>query len=310
MRLAAFLCGFLMTMRAPAQTPHRSIPPALGVYLGWVSTYPGNRLQEGARLAKQAGFQTIRVPLAASVEADFGIGSACHARQTLEELVSLPAYARVLKDPAFRTIFLTVWGDSDSLDGCGERDPHSDQQGQKRYLDKKYISVEANRERMRDEYAGLTYRIYKIYRGSGKIFGISNWEGDNELFCDSAFYFATNAAFRSSCEAKRDTREAVAAYREFLDLRQQGIDSGRARALRDGLTGVSVVSVIEFSVLRLLKQNHLPDMLDDVIPFIPAPDYVSYSAWESIGSADRLSRYSVEAAKAISRTRDDRRVWL
>src|SRR5665213_1050712 len=46
----------------------------LGVYLGWVGTYPGNRLQEGARLAKQSGFQTIRVPLVASFETDFAMG--------------------------------------------------------------------------------------------------------------------------------------------------------------------------------------------------------------------------------------------
>ncbi len=28
----------------------------------------------------------------------------------------------------------------------------------------------------------------------------------------------------------------------------------------------------------------MPSMLEDVIPSVPMPDYVSYSAWESIGS--------------------------
>jgi hypothetical protein len=255
----------------------------LGVYLGWVGTYPGNRLQEGARLAKQSGFQTIRLPLVASVETDFGTGQTCHGKQTLASLVSLPAYAQVLKDPAFRTIFLTVWGDSNSYGACDARDPKTDQHPHKRYLDKTFYSIAANRDQTRSEYADLTYRLYQTYRGSGKVFGISNWEGDNELYCDSAYYFANNAAFRSSCEAKRNTMDVVAAYHQFFELRQQGIESGRARALRDGLKGVSVVSVIEASAFRFLKEAHLPSMLEDVIPAVAMPDYVSYSAWESLG---------------------------
>jgi len=263
----------------------------LGVYLGWVGTYPGNRLQEGARLAKQSGFQTIRLPLVASVETDFGIGTSCHGKQALASLVSLPAYAKVLADPAFRTIFLTVWGDSNSYDACDARDPKTDQHPHKRYLDKTFYSIAANRDRTRSEYADLTYRLYKTYRGSGKVFGISNWEGDHELYCDSAYYFATNPAFRSSCEAKRNTTDVLNAYRQFFELRQQGIDAGRARAARDGLKSVSVISVIELSALRFLKDAHLPSMLEDIIPSVPTPDYVSYSAWESIGSSpDQLFR--------------------
>ena len=273
-----------MAMTANSQVPARKLSPDVGVYLGWVGTYPGNRLQEGARLAKESGFQTIRVPLVASVETDFGIGGTCHGKQTLASLVWLPTYAQVLKDPTFRTIFLTVWGDSNSYDACAARDPRTDQHPYKRYLDKAFYSIAANRDRTRSEYADLTYRIYKTYRGSGKAFGISNWEGDNELYCDSAYYFANNAAFRSSCEAKRNTADVLNAYRQFFELRQQGINAGRARALREGLKGVSVISVIEVSAFRFLKEAHLPSMLEDIIPSAAMPDYVSYSAWESIGS--------------------------
>jgi len=279
-----------LTKTATPQAP-RKLPGDVGVYLGWVGTYPGNRLHQGARLAKQSGFQTIRVPLVASVETDFGIGATCHGKQPLESLVSLPAYAQVLGDPAFRTIFLTVWGDSNSYDACEPRDPKTDQHAHKRYLDKTFYSTAANRERLRKEYAGLTYRIYKTYRGSGKVFGISNWEGDNELYCDSAYYFANNPAFRSSCEAKRKTADVLTAYRQFFELRQEGINLGKARAMREGLKGVSVLSVIEVSALRFLKEGHFASMLEDVIPSIPMPDYVSYSAWESIGlPADQLFR--------------------
>jgi len=288
-KLASFCEILIIAGCASAQSPPR-IPPDIGVYLGWVGTHPGNRLQEGARLAKGAGFQTIRVPLVASVESDFGIGSACSGKQTLEDLVSLPSYARLFADPAFRTILLTVWGNSNSYDACDVRNPRTDQHAHKRYLDKSFYSLQASRDRMRDEYANLTYRIYQTYRGSGKVFGISNWEGDNELYCDGAWYFAKDPGFRVSCEAKRATSDVLAAYRDFLNLRQEGIRSGKERASRDGLTGVSVISIIEMSAFRFLKESQLPSILDDVIPFVATPDYVSYSAWESIGSAEQLSR--------------------
>jgi len=274
----------ILTVIASAQVPAPVLPREVGVYLGWVGSFQGNRLRDGARLARQSGFQTVRVPLVASVETDFGIGTNCDRKRTLAELASLPAYAEVFDQPAFRVIFLTIWGDSRSYDACQPRDPHSYQHSHKRYLDPNYYSIAANREGMRNEYADLTYRLCKTYSGSGKLFGISNWEGDNDIHCDSAYYFATNPEFRSTCEQKRKTDDALTAYRQFLTLRQEGINAGRKRAEREGLKGVSVISIIEFSVFHLLQAGHFANMLDDVIPFVPTPDLVSYSAWESAGA--------------------------
>jgi hypothetical protein len=287
MKTAAPLLAAVLILSA-SPPPRRAMPADTGVYLGWVGTYPGDRLQEGARLARQFGFQTIRLPLVASVETDFGIGSVCHGRESLADLLSLPAYAHVLADPAFRTIFLTVWGDSTSYDACQPRDPRTDQHPHKRYLDRNFYSIQKNRDHLRDDYAGLTYRIYQSYGGSGKTVGISNWEGDNELYCDAAALYPIDAPFRAKCDATRKTGDVVAAYRQFLTLRHEGIRQGRERARRDGLTGVSVVETIEFSSLHMLSDRHLENMLDDVLPSIPEPDYLSYSAWESIGNPDQL----------------------
>jgi hypothetical protein len=291
----------ILTGTASAQTPTPPLPKDIGVYLGWVGSFEGNRLREGARLAKSSGFQTIRVPLLASVENDFGIGTNCHSDKTLEQLVSLPPYAEVFDEPAFRVIFLTVWGDSNSYNACQTRDPHSYQHARKRYLDPEYYSVATNREGMRTDYADLTYRLYKTYNGSGKLFGISNWEGDNDLYCDSAYYFATNPEFRSACEQRRTTSDVVSAYRQFLTLRQEGMSAGRKRAELDGLKGVSVLSIIEISAFHLLQERNVTSMLDGVLPFVPMPDYVSYSAWESAGAGpDQLFRDLVELERRFS----------
>ncbi len=283
-----FVAAVFALSASPA--PHRAMPPETGVYLGWVGTFPGNRLEQGAQLAKQFGFQTIRLPLVASFEPDFGIGSACHGGMPLADLASLPAYTDILRDPALRKVFLTVWGDSNSYDACDKRDPHTDQHPHKPYLDPKFYSVAENRDRMREDYAGLVYRLYKEYRGIGKTIGILNWEGDNDLYCDAAALYAIDAKFRSTCDAKRKTDDVLAAYRQFLTLRHEGIRAGKDRARREGFTGVTVLEVIEFSSLHMLKDAHFKNMLDDVIPSVPEPDYVSYSAWESTGNPDQLSK--------------------
>jgi len=287
-RATPLLAAAVLVLSA-SPAPRRAIPADIGVYLGWVGTYPGDRLKEGARLAKEFGFETIRLPLVASVETDFGIGSTCHDRASLADLVSLPAYASVLGDPAFHSVFLTVWGDTNSYDACDARDPRTDQHPHKRYLDPEFYSTAKNRDRMREDYAALTYRIYKDYRGSGKIVGISNWEGDNELYCNAATLYAINAAFRSACDGKRHTSDVLAAYRQFLTLRHEGITQGKRRARKDGFTGVTVREVMEISSVRFLKDRHFESMLYDVIPQLPEADYISYSAWESLGNPDQLA---------------------
>jgi len=276
-----------------AQARREILPEQMGVSLGWVGSYPGNRLQEGARLAKQSGFQTINLPLVASVGTDFNTGASCDAGRRLADLAALPAYSGVLGDPAFHMIILTIWGDPNSYDACQPRNPRSYQHPGKRYLTKDFYAVASNRDGLRDQYADLTYQLHRAYRGTGKVFAISNWEGDNELYCDAAWYYVRLPDFRASCDAKRKTADVFEAYRQFFTLRQAGIDAGKARATREGLQGVSVVSMIEVNSFHFLKQYHQPSVIDDLLPSIPAPDYVSYSAWESIGGGipeDQLFR--------------------
>jgi len=271
-----FAAALVFVAAAAAQSTN------VGVYLGWVGTYPGNRLEVGANLAKTSGIDTIRVPLVASVDIDFDIGRQCESHLTLREIAALRQYRDVFRDPALKTIFLTTWGDSRSYNPCQPRDPRSDQHPHKLYLDKNYY-YSASRDRMRAEYSDLTYHLYETYHGSGKLFGISNWEGDNELYCDAALYFVTRPAFRSMCESERTTGDVIVAYREYLTLRHQGIEDGRSRAAQHGLKDVTVVDVVEFSAFHSLNGN--PGLLQDVIPNVPAPGLVSYSAWESLGDS-------------------------
>lgn len=261
---AALLC---ITAAAAQPDSH------LGVYLGWVGTHPGNLLGAGAGAAQKAGFHIVRLPL---------LDESQNCRAPLSEIVQTVRYRAILSNPEFRTIFLTTWGDSNSYNPCQPRDPTTDQHPNKLYLDATYYTP-PNRDRMRAEYSDLAYRLAELYRDTGKSFVISNWEGDNELYCDAAGYFLIKPDFRKTCEAHRNTVAVLDAYRQYLTLRHEGIEAGLRRARREKFEDVQVADMIEFSALHLLKSSHQPDMLENVMPFVPTPAFASYSAWESLG---------------------------
>jgi hypothetical protein len=166
------------------------------------------------------------------------------------------------------------------------------------------------------DYRDLTTNLYQLYHGTGKKFIISNWEGDNAVYCSGAYAYATDASFRGACDANfpvlykgvPDPPTALNGFKRWLQARRQGIQDGKSWAAANGLTsGVDVSFAIELNIVSSLKQpscsvtfhpetcssqlNCIPNanacqggtyqsVLCDVIPQV-GYDYVSYSAYES-----------------------------
>ncbi|HEX4963391.1 MAG TPA: hypothetical protein VF173_21355 [Thermoanaerobaculia bacterium] len=166
------------------------------------------------------------------------------------------------------------------------------------------------------DYRDLTENLYQLYHGTGKTFIVSNWEGDNAVYCSGAYAYATDATFRAACDANYpvfyrgvpNPATGLNGFKRWLQARRQGITDGRSWAAANGLTsGVDVSFAIEFNIVNSLKQpacsvtfnpgtclsqlnctpaasacpaGTYPSVLCDVIPLV-GYDYVSYSAYES-----------------------------
>ena len=255
-----------------------------GAYIGWVGTYQGNRLSRGGELAKQTGFKTVRLPLLPSAEKDFGFGKRCHNDVTLTDLVSLSHYRKIISNPFFNTVILTIWGSGRSYLACRDRNVFF-QYPLKKYLDHRFYYDQAEMDLLEKEYENLTYWLLKTNRGTSKKFILINWEGDNEIYCGAAWFYAVDEKFRQQCGDLTRIHSRTEALRKFFVLRDRGIKKGRVRACADSLCGpkdARVLSAIEFNSVRFLREKNYPNILDDVISSVPQADFYSYSAYESL----------------------------
>jgi hypothetical protein len=142
------------------------------------------------------------------------------------------------------------------------------------------------------EYSDFTLYLYQRYRQTHKRFIVSNWEGDNVIYCGQAYDVATHPDMEASCRDNylrtygvASPEAALEGLKLWLQVRADGILDGRRRALNQGIGGMRVYYAPEFNIVRILREHGLKSVLYDVIPSVMF-DYVSYSAYESINGPD------------------------
>jgi hypothetical protein len=172
-----------------------------------------------------------------------------------------------------------------------------------RYLDPEFLK--ANRQRVFDEYREFTEAIMRTYSGSGRVFIISHWEGDNQVYCGSSYNFQTVDDKRYAC-LYQEPEKRLAGMAEWLRIRQDAIAEGRKRAVAEGASNVEVYHAAEFNTIfatrrvsgASIRSREYKGMLDTVIPAVH-PDICSYSAWESV-NRNRLTRDLQDIVKACA----------
>jgi hypothetical protein len=177
------------------------------------------------------------------------------------------------------------------------------------YVNLPWWAVPANRQAVVQEFADLTFALYKTQNGSGKRFVIASWEGDNQAYCGSFYGYYTDPIelglpadrlelrgpgefaiqtppdFRATCGSITSRNDAVAAITQWFLARQAGIRAGRAAAQAAGYGDVTVADGVEFNMNSLTYSYQvggvvLETMLRDVVPVVQ-PDFVLYSSYDS-----------------------------
>lgn len=172
-----------------------------------------------------------------------------------------------------------------------------------RFLDPEFLK--ANRQRVFDEYREFVETIMSTYSGSGRVFIISHWEGDNQVYCGSSYNFQTVDDKRYACMYQEPDKR-LAGITEWLRIRQEAIAEGRKRAAAAGATNVEVYHAAEFNTIfasrrvsgASIRSREFKGMLDTVIPAVH-PDICSYSAWESV-NRNRLTKDLQDIVKACA----------
>lgn len=251
----------------------------------------GDFLAKGIAAVDGAGFHAIRLLLSPASQRTYSLPQlrCTEGSRSLKCLVLSDAYQRALSVKTLQVVMFTTY-DFTSF-------------GRQHYLDPEFL--QSNRQAVFDEYRDLTEALMQTYSGSGRVFIISHWEGDNQVYCGSSFKFQTIDDERYACMYQNPVKR-LAGIEDWLSIRQQAIAEGRKRAIAAGATNVEVYHAAEFNTIfttrrvsgASIRSKEFKGMLDTVIPAVH-PDLCSYSAWES-ENRNRITKDVLEIVKACA----------
>jgi hypothetical protein len=175
--------------------------------------------------------------------------------------------------------------------------------GRQHYLDPDFLK--ANEQQVFEEYRDLAETIMHTYSGSGRVFIVSHWEGDNQVYCGSSYNFQTVDDKRYAC-LNQEPEKRLAGMTEWLRIRQAAIAEGRKRAIAAGAVNVEIYHAAEFNTIfatrrvagASIRTKEYKGVLDTVIPAVH-PDLCSYSAWES-ENRNRITKDLQDIVKACA----------
>ncbi|MDO4557377.1 MAG: hypothetical protein Q4C47_00220, partial [Planctomycetia bacterium] len=246
------------TLPLSDRTSHRKFPGVAhisGAYSLLKENAP-HYLREGAEQILELGCETIKLSLlrpASSYPFHAQWDPSCSGSSLCT--VQSPYFREVLALP-FRTIILWTYSDIP--------DEHYWNSG----------PITANQAiREETQFFRIASYLYETYRGTGKEFILTHWEGD--------------WAVRGHTDAQRDpTPESLEGMRQWLTARQRGVDRARREyeSSRDHSSLCRVYHAAEVNLVGrcLNRHGNRPGVATQVITSREAPlDLVSYSAYDT-----------------------------
>ncbi len=251
----------------------------------------GDRLAKDISALERQDIHAIRLLLSpASLRAYSMPPLRCTERRpSLKCLFESESYSEALSSKSLKAVMLTTY-DFASF-------------GRERFMDPQFLK--ANRQRVFDEYRDLAESIMHSYSGSGRVFIIGHWEGDNQIYCGSSYNFQTVDDKRYAC-MYQSPADRLVGLTEWLSIRQEAIAEGRKLAIAGGAMDVEIYHAVEFNTIfsmrkvsgASIRSKEYKGVLDTVVPAVH-PDICSYSAWESF-NRNRLTKDLQDIMKACA----------
>jgi hypothetical protein len=146
-------------------------------------------MSEGVERIAGLGGRVARVTLSPRYYRDYNLGSECYPRSSLTSLALESDVRRALDNDSIEVFILTAY-DGATFGDC----EHT------RFLNPSFYTPE-NTSALISEYSDFTLHLYRTFQRTYKRFIVTNWEGDNSIYCGAAYAYAVQPDFRAYCDA-------------------------------------------------------------------------------------------------------------
>lgn len=268
-RLALLLLVLIPVLPAPGSAQPQTGRPLVGAYV-WGGLLNGRPTIENfhasVKFVLDHGFEAVRFTVTPGSLASYGVPS-CAAidqmRCALKSLLDAP----VFDDARLKLVVITL---------------HDFSFGQRPMVDVDFL--EQHREALIREYrAGLAV-IAERFASRETTVVISNWEGDNIVYCGSVYRFATVVQFAVDCQgqATGNVERRMQGFVAWLKLRFELVDEARRNSPALNLLHAPEVNNVVLFEHRCRHQCDPSATVLGRLGELPGLRLCSYSAYDSM----------------------------
>lgn len=268
-RLALLLLALVAGLPAPGSAQPRSARPLVGAYV-WGGLLNGKptveNFHDSVKFVLDHGFEAVRFAVTPGSLTSYGVPSCAAADQMRCALKSL-LDAPVFDDERLKLVVITL---------------HDFSFGQRPMVDADFL--ERHRAALVQEYrAGLAV-ISQRFANRKTTVVISNWEGDNIVYCGSVYRFATIEQFAVDCrgQAASNVEHRMQGFVAWLKLRSELVDEARRNSPAVSLLHAPEVNNVVLFEHRCRHQCDPSATLLGRLGELPGLRLCSYSAYDSV----------------------------
>ncbi len=256
----------------------------LGAYI-WTGQLNGTqRLARSSNHVLKSGLRSARILVSPRTAQTYGWAADPCINQDanyLSCLVQKPEVAAVLAHPDLKSLGLTVY-DSKSAGDTGYATEFLNQEFQTQ-----------NASRIQREYERLAITLLERYGTRPLTIWISSWEGDNQVYCEKSYAYATDLQERLACQEQyrlgqinpqvKTVEASLKGLAEWHRNRMLGIANGRKKFTdrKGSATQLQLLVAPEINSTRFLRVNGHRDLLTELIAQKVPFHALSYSAYEA-----------------------------